>query len=116
MAQLFMLKHDFPDPTASPDGLFYCPDCATIEGVLALYPALRHSLTIQYLDFPRPRPALVELLGADHQGCPVLVLDAHEAAALPGHAYQTHGTYRFLADPTAILPWLADRFGIARPH
>jgi hypothetical protein len=46
-----------------------------IEGVLSFYPQLRNELEITYVDFVRPRPAIVELIGEDNQGCPVLILE-----------------------------------------
>ncbi|MGL5362666.1 MAG: DUF3088 family protein [Bosea sp. (in: a-proteobacteria)] len=52
----------------------YCPDCAVIEGVLAYHPALRQALDIRYVDFARPRQALVDLVGEGEQGCPMLLV------------------------------------------
>ena len=44
-------------------GPWYCPPGAVIEGVLAFHPVLREALDITYLDHPRPRPAVIELVG-----------------------------------------------------
>jgi len=43
-------------------------------GLLEFYPALKRLLAVRWLDFLRPRPELIDLLGEEHQSCPVLVL------------------------------------------
>ncbi len=48
-------------------------DCAPIEGLLACYPGLREHLDIRYVNFARPRQAMVDLVGEAHQGCPTLL-------------------------------------------
>jgi glutathione S-transferase len=34
-----------------------------------------NELEVKYVNFARPRPALVDLLGEENQSCPVLVLE-----------------------------------------
>ncbi len=55
-------------------GPLYCSESAPAEGVLSFFPQLRELLEIHYLEFPRPREALVKALGEQHQSLPVLVL------------------------------------------
>jgi hypothetical protein len=57
-----------------PEG-WYCPDCALVEGVLAYYPQLRAALDVRHVDFPRPRQAVIDLVGEAFQDCPCLLLD-----------------------------------------
>ena len=76
---LFLLTPLFPDAKAGP-GRYHCPECAQVEGLLSYFPYLRARLEVSYVNFPRPRPAVVALVGAENQGCPVLVL-AGEAPA-----------------------------------
>lgn len=78
---LFMLKEDFPDGGGLP---YFCPDCATVTGVLSYFPKLRHSLDIRYVDFPAPRTEIVNLIGKEHQNCPVLILDKAPRWTLSG--------------------------------
>lgn len=59
----------------------YCPDCALIEGVLVYHPALRQALDIRYVDFARPRQAIVDLVGEGEQGCPMLLVAPDRAPA-----------------------------------
>lgn len=75
MEKLFLLKPDFQDINRKADAKYFCPPCALIEGVLSFYPRLRNELEITYVDFVRPRPAIIELIGEANQSCPVLVLD-----------------------------------------
>lgn len=57
-------------------------------------------LDIQYIDFKKPRKELVDLLGIEHQSCPVLVLDDG----------------KFINDVNAIISYLHTQYDIARPH
>lgn len=65
---LFVLKEKFED---GPGQFFYCPHCAEIMGLLAYFPQLRHQLDVRYVDFPKPRKDLVELIGEPNQNCPI---------------------------------------------
>lgn len=113
--RLFLLRPDFAD-VAHPGGSFYCPGCASVEGLLSYYPRLRHELDVQYVDYPRPRAAIVEAIGEANQGCPVLVLDEATATptATPVRAGQTGR--RFLQGIDSIAAYFAERYGTARPH
>ena len=68
---LFLLRPDFMDGDRGP---YFCPGCAELRGLLEFYPALKRVLDVRHVEFPRPRPELVELVGEENQSCPVLVL------------------------------------------
>ncbi|MDP3079273.1 MAG: DUF3088 family protein [Brevundimonas sp.] len=108
--RLFLLNPGWTDDEGGP---WYCPAGAVVEGVLAFHPNLCDVLEIVYLDHPRPRPPVIELVGEDHQSCPILVLDG--AFDWPDAATSAATGRRFLQDE-AIIPYLAARYGIARPH
>lgn len=112
MAQdkLFLLKPDFDDGGEK----WFCPGCAQVEGMLSFFPQLREKLDIKYIDFPRPRPAVVELVGPDNQGCPVLVL-AGPPLTGPFEVKDYNGT-KFLNEPRDIQEYLAAACGVPRPH
>ncbi len=95
---------------------FYCPDCAMVAGLLSYHPDVAAKLDIRPVDFARPRPAVIELLGAENQGCPVLILPA-EAAAPPAEAQprQANG-HTFLAGARDITTYLALVYGSTFPH
>lgn len=109
---LFLLRPDFEDP-AFPGQRFYCWHCALIEGVLASFPALSGRLDVERIAWPRPRQAVIALLGEENQSLPLLVLA--DGATSP---HQT-GSYRgraFVADKDAILAALSERHGFPDPH
>lgn len=112
--RLYLLKADFRDGDAGP---YYCPDGLGIEGLLSYYPRLRNLLEVHYLDFPRPRAPLADELGAEHQGCPVLILgDAQsetKAAGIPIHHARGKA---FIAEPAAIREYLTQAYSIGRSH
>ncbi|MEO8444499.1 MAG: DUF3088 family protein [Gammaproteobacteria bacterium] len=112
---LFLLKPDFRDGAQGP---CYCPACATLEGVLAFYPRLRTALDVQYVDFPRPRPAVIAMVGAEHQGLPTLVVapDAAADAALAGLDVRESQGRLFLQSTGDIGRYLSRRYGIGEPH
>jgi len=108
--RLFLINPDWHDDEGGP---WFCPAGSTVEGVLAFYPKLREQLDVVYLDFARPRPPVIEQVGEAHQSCPLLVLDG-ELDWPEAQTSETTGR-RFLQDE-AIIPYLAARYGIGRPH
>jgi uracil-DNA glycosylase len=113
--QLFLLKPGFMDGDSGP---FYCPSCATLEGLLSFYPALRSTLDVTVVDFPRPRAAVIAAVGAANQGLPVLVIakDPAADAALAGLDVKEAAGRRFLQSVGDIGRYLARRYGIGEPH
>lgn len=100
MKKLFLLKADFQDANRADGKKYFCPECSPIEGLLSYYPRLRSELEVQYLDFSRPRPALVDLLGEENQSCPVLVLE--------------DGT--FINETSEIIKYLTQYHKVGHPH
>jgi hypothetical protein len=97
-------------------GPYFCPGCAQMLGMLECYPALKDHLEVRWLDFPRPRPELIELLGKENQSCPVLVLHAAPDAALAGlPVRQARGRW-FVEGAVEIATYLARARGIGIPH
>jgi hypothetical protein len=109
---LFLLPADFDDGGKP----WYCRECAEVRGLLAYYPRLAEVLDIRTVDFPRPRPAMVELLGEAHQNAPTLVI-ADAGRELPSDvpAREANGR-RFVDNAKAIGAYLATAYGIGRPH
>ena len=108
--RLFLINPHWTDAEGGP---WFCPAGAVIEGVLAFYPDLKAQLDVTRLDFPRPRPRVIEAVGEDHQSCPILVLDG-ELDWPEAQTSEATGR-RFLQDQ-AIIPYLAARYGIGLPH
>jgi hypothetical protein len=110
---LFLLTPLFPDAKLGP-GLYHCSECAQIEGLLSFFPFLRSRIDVSYVDFPRPRSAVVPLVGPENQGCPVLVLGAGSTA--PAGAKVGPSGLAFVSGAVAISEYLAAGHGISRPH
>ena len=108
---LYLLKPG-EDP-ACPGEIFYCPPCAMVEGVLASFPELAEKLEVRRIDWPRPRRAVVDLIGEENQSLPMLLLSEGTASA---HQSGTHQGRSFINDLDAILAALSDRHGFPRPH
>ncbi|MDR7232576.1 hypothetical protein J2X45_003684 [Caulobacter sp. BE264] len=108
---LYLLKPHFEKDGAQR----FCPDCAMMEGYLATYPALRDTLDIVYVDYARPRAALVERLGEGHQNAPTLILAQPAPDAGPHGEIQFAEGLSFLSDARPITRWLAHRHGLASP-
>lgn len=111
--RLYLLKPQFMDASKGP---YFCPGCAQMLGLLEFYPALKEKLEVRWLDFPRPRPELIELLGEENQSCPVLVLQAAPTdlpSTIPTH--QAKGRW-FVEGADEIATYLAHIHGIGIPH
>ena len=110
---LILLTPGFPDTKLSPDRLYYCPQCNIVEGLLATFPALNDHVDVMRVDFPRPRPAVIERIGEENQGLPVLIFA--DPATAPADAL-IHGETRFVSDIDRLCELLAERYGIPYSH
>lgn len=111
---LFLLKPDFMDGGKGP---YYCPGCATLEGLLGFYPRLRQAIDVRYVDFPRPRNDVIAAIGAANQGLPALVIGSGVSPeCLQGLDVGEANGRRFLHNATDIGRYLARTQGIGEPH
>lgn len=107
--KLFLLKPDFRKDGQGP---FYCPESALVEGVLSFYPKLRQALDVEYVDFAKPRAAVVAALGEANQGCPVLILaDGKRALDASLEVKEAKGR-RFIANEAHIRRYLSAAYGV----
>lgn len=109
---LFLIRPDFEVP-AYPGRRFYCWHCALIEGVLAAFPERLGGLAVRRIDWPRPRLEVIDMVGAENQSLPLLVL---APGATSPHLSGTHAGRAFVADKDGILAVLAERHGLPLPH
>ena len=87
-----------------------------MAGLLEFYPVLKQRLNVRFVDFPRPRPELVDLLGEENQSCPVLVLKS-VPPGLPATVPVQHANgHAFVAGAGEIAGYLAHVHGIGIPH
>src|SRR5512144_880082 len=100
--KLFMLRPGFDD-RGTP---YFCPYCAQVVGFLTYFPQVRDTLEVIELEFPRPRPRLVELVGEANQAMPLLVL-AGQPAAVPDVTIDEANGHWFVKNAISILRYLA---------
>jgi len=105
---LYLIEPDFEVPGRS-DGPFVCPFCNQIEGLLASFPQLALDIEVIRVPFPRPRAAVVALVGEENQALPLLVLGDD-----PPPDARTNGDVQFISDTDRILELLAQRHGFPR--
>lgn len=110
--RLYLLKPGFMDG----GGPYFCGECALVEGMLGFFPELRGKVEVTYVDFERPRPAIVRELGEEHQGAPVLVLDKVQEAVPPGVKVHSANGKSFVDEPNQICLYLAARYATPAPH
>jgi hypothetical protein len=110
--RLYLLKPHFLDQDQGP---YFCPGCAQVIGLLEFYPGLKRHLELRYLNFPRPRPELIELLGEANQSCPVLVLVAPSGVPANLPLQQAKGNW-FIEGADEISRYLAQVYGTGIPH
>lgn len=111
--RLFLLKPDFLDQDNGP---YFCPGCAQMVGLLEFYPALKSEVEVRWLDFPRPRRELIELLGEENESCPVLVLRAAPEHSLAMPPLQEARGRWFVEGANEIATYLARAHRIGIPH
>ena len=110
--KLFLLQPDFEDP-AYPGQRFYCWHCALMEGVLASFPGLLSQIDVERIAWPKPRQAVVNLVGTENQSVPLLVFADNASADFATQSFQGR---RFVEGKDAILSALSKRYGIPDPH
>lgn len=111
--KLFIIQADFAVGESSQR--FYCPGCAEILGLFKYYPELESKVEVCYVPFQRPRPSIVELIGAENQGCPVLVIASGSTPAGTTAQLQNAGGHYFTNDLREIGIYLSETFGIGFP-
>ena len=102
--QLYLLRPGFYNAGLGP---LYCGDSLPVEGLLSFFPQLRTLLDVHYLEFPRPRAALVSALGEELQGIPVLILAAEREIVDEDLEPKEANGKRFFADERSIRRYLS---------
>jgi len=97
------------------EGPFYCGDSIAVEGLLGFFPQLRSEIEVEYIDAPRPRKAIVELIGEANQSAPVLVLGAGREPVDGTVEIRSYGQMRFIDSPDQIRRYLSSQYGVAHP-
>lgn len=108
---LFVFRPGFTDK----GGTWFCPYSAQVMGFLAYYPEVEKTLDVVEIGFRKPREALVQLLGEDHQAAPILVLGG-EPAHVEGVTVGEAEGHRFVEKTIEILRYLAATRAVPGPH
>jgi hypothetical protein len=107
--ELYLLRPGFYNVGVGP---LYCGDSLPVEGLLSFFPQLRTLLEVHYLDFPRPRATLVEALGEENQGIPVLILAKDREIAEEDLPPKEANGKRFFADERSIRRYLSAQYSL----
>lgn len=107
--QLYLMRPGFVNAGLGP---FYCGDSVSVEGMLGFFPQLRDLVDVHYIEFPRPRQPLVDVLGEEHQSIPVLILSPDAPADDPRNLPRQANQARFFDDEMRIRKYLSQRFDL----
>jgi len=114
--QLFLLNPGFTDARLEPQNqLYYCPFNAMMEGILTYYPELKKQIDIYHVDFPIPRKKIVEILGEENQGVPLLIIGRRDVDLSAIHVLKYQGNI-FIRGTDDITKYLALAYQIPLPH
>jgi len=109
---LFILKPGFYDGEKGP---YFCPHSAALEGLIKYIPEIEDKVEVRRIEFIRPRKEIVDLIGEENQGSPVLVLDV--GTEIPPEAKVNAETGRaFMHGEIEISNFLSRTFGFLKPH
>ncbi|MDR2128227.1 MAG: DUF3088 domain-containing protein [Burkholderiaceae bacterium] len=109
---LFLLASGFADEK-QPGKKFFCPSCAFLEGVLAVYPQIKEKIDIQRVPFPRPRQQVIAAAGEENQSLPLLVLAGKSNSP---HVTGEHNGRSLVDGKKAIAAYFAETYGIDWAH
>lgn len=114
--RLFLLNPNFTDERLEPrNQLYFCPFNAMLEGVIKYYPQLTEQLEITYIDFKRPRKTIVNMLGEENQGTPLLIITNLEVDITDIKTKHVN-EFTFVSGAEDILNYLAKVYSIPLPH
>ena len=105
--QLFLLRPGFYNLGLGP---LYCTESLPVEGMLSFFPQLRKLIEVHYLEFPRPRRELVNLLGEAHQSVPVMILAPRRRVRSEAPEPQLVRQQRIFAEEQKIRQYLSVQY------
>ncbi|MFD1561888.1 DUF3088 domain-containing protein [Paraburkholderia silviterrae] len=108
--KLFILRPGF---FSGSEGPFYCGDAVSVEGLLSFFPQLREAVDVEYIDAPRPRNAIIDLIGEGNQSAPVIVLGSGQTLKDTSVSVQESNGTRFINAPDDIRRYLSSQYGVA---
>ena len=109
---LYLLKRDFNDGGKE----YFCPYCMKVEGLMAMFPEIRHNVEVRYVDFQKPRSDLPVLLGETNQVCPNLVLNEGDQFGSEKFSVSASTGMRHIDKTDDIIQYFIERFGLPEKH
>lgn len=110
---LYLYKRDFLDYGGQH---YFCPFCLRVEGLMAMFPEIRHNVDVRYVDFEKPRGELPNLVGEQQQSCPHLLLPGGDDD-ISGKYSTTSTTGMLHIDKTDhIIDYFIKRFKLPEIH
>jgi hypothetical protein len=109
---LFLLEPNFIDP-AFPGRVFYCWECALVEGVLFSIPTLLDRVEVRRVRWPKPRTPVIQFAGLENQSLPLLVLATGRTSNFGSAVFEER---TLIAGQTKILSAFSELYGAAAPH
>ncbi len=117
MQKLFLLNPNFKDEDLNNgEALYFCQHSAFIEGVLSYYPYLRGEIDIVYVDFKRPRKPIIDLVGEEHQSCPLLVISNIEFGNTATNNFNNKGKLHYTQDTLVMIQFWAFLYSTGTIH
>ncbi|WP_196158282.1 DUF3088 family protein [Reinekea sp. G2M2-21] len=92
----------------------FCPPCAMVTGYLHYYPEVAKQLDVITVSPVRPRRQIIEQIGEENQGSPVLIL-ADESTVPDDIDVQLFDGRRFINESRAILKYLGQTYHAGLP-
>lgn len=109
---LYLLNMGFSDDLY-PQARFFCPDCTLLEGLLANNPQQASAIDVVYVDFAKPRHALIARVGEQNQSLPLLILSAGSSSE---HQSGVYNGRSYITDLKGITAAMAERHGFPVKH
>ena len=81
--------------------------------MLSSFPRLNETVQVERVAWERPRQSVIDLVGADNQSLPLLVLADGQRSV---HETGRYEGLSLVAEKDAILAALVGRHGICEPH
>tara|TARA_B100000780_G_scaffold112425_3_gene78739 strand:- start:283 stop:675 length:393 start_codon:yes stop_codon:yes gene_type:complete len=109
---LYLFKRDFVDAGKR----YFCPHCLRIEGLMALFPEIRHAIEVRYVAFAKPRGQLAEWVGDDQQSCPQLIFVGGDDSLSAAYSQRAPTGTLHITRTNDILSYLIARFKLPQIH
>ena len=110
---LYLYKRDFIDHG---DQHYFCPFCLRVEGLMAMFPEIRHNVEVRYVDYEKPRGKLPVLVGEQQQSCPQLLLPEGDDDISGQYSIKASTGMLHIEKTDQIIDYFINRFNLPKIH